>query len=457
MDVNNNIDNTTSSSVFGDELKLGIVKICLFSTFFVLGLIGNSLVLIGIGLNKGMQTSTNLLIFNLALADVLFIIFCIPTTLVSFFGHWPFTEFGCKLAQFINHLSAFISIYLLVFMSIDRYFAVVHAIDSISNYRTTKNTMICIIALWLIGISICIPIGSLFTVIEFGSPTSMYCLLRYLQPDISSSSNSMIRSNITQIEILPIEASFYWLGFVIFLYALPLTIIIILYGLILKFLRGTRGQSVGRSKRRATRMILAVILTYAFCWFFMQLLFISNIILSRNTSHHFTTYMDILTMFANIFAYLNSCTNPILYGFMSKNFRSSFIALLCCHYSKQNLFGINESIRNRHITDNNYNHINHNQNLLYFKSDYLIRTSDDSRCSQLTPMITNFGVTTSSSLSPITNELSPMFSSNDEKTLSIDNTSPHHLTVELNETHRRTNQSDRSPVVSYYSLLPKSY
>jgi hypothetical protein len=48
------------------------------------------------------------------------------------------------IAQLINHLSSFISIYLIVFMSIDRYFAVVHAVDSISNYRTTKNTTISI-------------------------------------------------------------------------------------------------------------------------------------------------------------------------------------------------------------------------------------------------------------------------------------------------------------------------
>jgi hypothetical protein len=101
MDINENLANTTtsSSSAYGDEFKFGIVKICLFSTFFVLGLIGNSLVLIGIGLNKGMQTSTNLLIFNLALADVLFIIVCIPTTLFSFFGRWPFLDFGCKLGK----------------------------------------------------------------------------------------------------------------------------------------------------------------------------------------------------------------------------------------------------------------------------------------------------------------------------------------------------------------------
>jgi hypothetical protein len=104
MDDNTHMDNTTMNSIIstgeGGHFNLGIFKICLFSTFFVLGLIGNSLVLIGIGLNKGMQTSTNLLIFNLAIADVLFIIVCIPTTLYSFFGRWPFTNLGCKLGKF---------------------------------------------------------------------------------------------------------------------------------------------------------------------------------------------------------------------------------------------------------------------------------------------------------------------------------------------------------------------
>lgn len=93
------MNTTTTSTGLTEGLTLGIVKICLFSTFFILGLIGNSLVLVGIGLNKGMQTPTNLLIFNLALADILFIIVCIPTTLFSFFGRWPFTNVGCKLGK----------------------------------------------------------------------------------------------------------------------------------------------------------------------------------------------------------------------------------------------------------------------------------------------------------------------------------------------------------------------
>ena len=93
---------TEQQNSFNDELNFGILKICLFSIFFVLGLVGNSLVLIGISLNKGMQTPTNLLIFNLAVADILFIIVCIPTTLFSFFGRWPFTNVGCKLGKKID-------------------------------------------------------------------------------------------------------------------------------------------------------------------------------------------------------------------------------------------------------------------------------------------------------------------------------------------------------------------
>ncbi|CAF3428303.1 unnamed protein product [Rotaria sp. Silwood1] len=426
-------------------------------------------------------------------------------------------------------------------MSIDRYLAVVHAVDSIANYRTIKNTTISIIALWLIGICISMIIGSLFTVIKFGgdqSPVSMYCLLRYLKLDADNISivqnttvalwligicismiigslftvikfggdqspvsmycllrylkldadNISIVQNTTVLEtmnysktnfllnnnnnntdtissdgptqILPIEASLYWLGFVIFLYALPLTIIVILYGLMLKFLRGSRGQSVGKSKRRATRMILAVILTYALCWFFMQLLFISNVILSRNTSHTFATYMDILTMFANVFAYLNSCTNPILYGFMSKNFRSSFIDVLCCRYSKRRLCGPNHSTRNRRMTENYIKNLDSK----YRKADYQIRASVVSHLSQLSPiggMSNAGGGTAFSSSSRLTTELLPQYdrreSANDESKLSIDNHSSCHITVgtqtnTLNKPHRRRKHSDRAPVVAYCSL-----
>lgn len=132
---------------------------------------------------------------------------------------------------------------------------------------------------------------------------------------------------------------------------------------------------------------------------------------------------------------------------MSKNFRSSFIDLLCCRYSKRNLFGANESIRNRRYTDNN-----NNRTSLYNKSDYFLRTSV---LSQLTPRTTVIGATTSSSISRMTTELSPIHVNNDERKMSTESNSPRYIKVELYETHRRRRQSDRSPVSSYGSLMPK--
>jgi hypothetical protein len=132
---------------------------------------------------------------------------------------------------------------------------------------------------------------------------------------------------------------------------------------------------------------------------------------------------------------------------MSKNFRSSFIDLLCCRYSKRNHFEMNESLRNRRITDN--------RTSFFFKADYLLRTSVVSRFSQLSPRTTLVGAT-SPSLSRITHELSPMHTLNDERKMSTEAHSPHHVVVELSETDRRRIQSDLLPVVSYCSLVPKT-
>jgi hypothetical protein len=121
---------------------------------------------------------------------------------------------------------------------------------------------------------------------------------------------------------------------------------------------------------------------------------------------------------------------------MSKNFRSSFIDLLCCRYSKRRFCGPNESLRNRRAADNN--------NSKYRKSD---------------------GGAIYASSSHLTTELIPKFEQqepmNNEKEISIDNPSSCHITVgtqtnTLNKSHRQRKHGDRSPVVTYSSLPSQS-
>ena len=92
-----------------------------FGMIGILGLVGNSLVVIVVAANPGMRSTTNILIINLAVADLLFVILCIPFTATDFvLPFWPFGNFWCKMVQYLIIVTAYASVYTLVLMSLDR-------------------------------------------------------------------------------------------------------------------------------------------------------------------------------------------------------------------------------------------------------------------------------------------------------------------------------------------------
>ena len=82
-----------------------------------------------------MKNTTNLLILNLAVADLLFILVClhlhqslahvsrqvcVPATASDYIMHWPFGLTWCRTVQYIIYVTAYVSIYTLVLMAGDR-------------------------------------------------------------------------------------------------------------------------------------------------------------------------------------------------------------------------------------------------------------------------------------------------------------------------------------------------
>lgn len=100
-----------------------VIVSVVFSVIFLLGTVGNSLVL-AVLLRSGQvgYNTTNLFILNLSVADFSFIIFCVPfqATIYSL-EDWVFGSFMCKVVHFFINLTMYASSFTLAAVSVDRY------------------------------------------------------------------------------------------------------------------------------------------------------------------------------------------------------------------------------------------------------------------------------------------------------------------------------------------------
>ena len=143
-----------SSSSSNDEVSDDYlyVIIPLYSLVFVIGTIGNILVILTVVTVKQMHNTTNALILHLAIANLSFVLMCIPHTIYVYVVHsYNFPRLLCKVTNTLMYLSAYVSIYILVLMSIDRFLGVVLAMKS-TKYRTERNAHLAVVVVWLIGI-----------------------------------------------------------------------------------------------------------------------------------------------------------------------------------------------------------------------------------------------------------------------------------------------------------------
>ncbi|KAK8783261.1 allatostatin-A receptor-like [Amblyomma americanum] len=295
------------------EEVLAIVVPILFGAIAVIGFFGNALVVVVVLCNPQMRSTTNILIINLAMADLLFIVFCVPFTGWDYtLNYWPFGDVWCRIVQYLVIVCAYASIYTLVLMSLDRFLAVVHPITSMS-IRTERNAYLAILLTWVVILLACIPAlfahGMLILNDSFSS-----CTFRV---DLG-------------YNIAAFQISFFMSSFVI-----PLALIFILYVLMLKRLwfgaapGGRVSAESVRSKKRVTRLVVVVVVVFAVCWCPVQVVLVLKSVdiygLPMNPPR------IVVQIASQILAYTNSCVNPFLYAFLSDNFRKSFRKVIFCY------------------------------------------------------------------------------------------------------------------------------
>ncbi|XP_068769953.1 somatostatin receptor type 2 isoform X2 [Struthio camelus] len=299
----------TSQNATGHHFDLTSNAILTFIYFVVciIGLCGNTLVIYVILRYAKMKTITNIYILNLAIADELFMLGLPFLAMQVALVHWPFGKAICRIVMTVDGINQFTSIFCLTVMSVDRYLAVVHPIKS-AKWRRPRTAKMINVAVWGVSLLVIMPI----------------MIYAGVQHNHGRSSCTII---------WPGESGAWYTGFIIYAFILgflvPLTIICLCYLFIIIKVKSS-GIRVGSSKRKksekkVTRMVSIVVAVFIFCWLPFYIFNVSSVSVLIVPTPVLKGMFD----FVVVLSYANSCANPILYAFLSDNFKKSFQNVLC--------------------------------------------------------------------------------------------------------------------------------
>lgn len=119
----------------------------IFCVFWVISVLGNSLVCLVIHRSRRTQSTTNYFVVSMACADLLLSLACAPFILLQVSaGHWPLTVAACKAVRYLQHLCPGVQVYVLLSICVDRFYTIVYPLSFKVSREKAKRM---ILASWL--------------------------------------------------------------------------------------------------------------------------------------------------------------------------------------------------------------------------------------------------------------------------------------------------------------------
>nr|XP_023013062.1 trissin receptor-like [Leptinotarsa decemlineata] len=305
-----------------DKVYIRIIFISLYTVVFCLCFFGNLLVILVVTMSRRLRSITNFFLANLAVADFFVAIFCVYQNLVIYIiESWMLENFLCKMYMFIQSLSNTASIFILVVICTERYFAIIYPITC-KQILTPIRLKLIIVGVWI-------------TCILYSSPKFYWGSTVTVPSGNSSETLCVLDRQKYNSEL------FDMIHFVLF-YVIPLAVMSTQLNGEAKLLQNASSnsmpnpnssQNVLKARRGVIKMLIIVVCAFALCnlpyharkmWQYWS-----------PNYHGESNFSALLTPLTFLSTYFNSGVNPLLYAFLSKNFRRGMREILLCSYPRR--------------------------------------------------------------------------------------------------------------------------
>ncbi|CAL8390805.1 unnamed protein product [Arctogadus glacialis] len=287
----------------------------------ITGVIGNSLVIYAFSKSRSLRTPANMFILNMALADLLMCVTQTPTFFInSMHRRWIFGEKACEVYAFCGALFGICSMLTLTLVAADRFFVITRPLASIG-LLTRRRAGLVLIGAWLYSLAWSLPpFFGWSAYVPEGLMTSCSWDYMTFSPGVRA----------------------YTMLLFIFVFFIPLFIIIYCYYFIFRAVRSTnravgrvngscssRGSRGGGGQRLQTewktaKIALILILLYVLSWAPY-----SGVALTA-----FAGYADMVTPYMNsvpaVIAKASAIHNPIIYAITHPKYRLALARYIPC-------------------------------------------------------------------------------------------------------------------------------
>ncbi|XP_034409243.1 C-C chemokine receptor type 1 isoform X2 [Cyclopterus lumpus] len=272
----------------------------IYSLVFVLGIIGNGLVVAVLVKHRNRTNFTDICLFNLAVSDLVFILTLPFYFHYSVVGQWLLGDFMCRFASGCHSTGFFGSVFFMVAMTLDRYVVIMHA-HKVAHYRTLRAGVAVSACVWTLSACVSLP-SVLFTRVTNDS-YGVHC---YFEPENDAWKLYNIYSTNT-------------LGL-----AIPLLVMIVCYSRIIPILLNMRSAK----KHRAVKLIISIVIAFFLFWapYNISLLLEHLMAPISDCATDARLFMSITV--TETIAYTHCCLNPIIYAFVGQKFMRRALQLL---------------------------------------------------------------------------------------------------------------------------------